>query len=105
MIVPDAIADTCRGMAANLAGASGENMWTTPLSADGSAPATHWISVGMIDSSFAALLDDPALLAQAAGTTEAEAAALLGACGISGEDWPTASARTGLQIAQEDIEI
>lgn len=103
MIVPDDLAETCRGMAYGLAGESGANMWTVPLSPTGEAPATHWISVGLIGDEFAALMADPALLADAAGISEAEAAGLMSQCDVSDEDWPTASARLGLQLMSEEI--
>ena len=41
MIVSDSVVDTCRSLAQLLAG-EGQVLWTTPLSADGAEPATHW---------------------------------------------------------------
>ena len=55
MIVSDSVVDTCRSLAQLLAG-EGQVLWTTPLSADGAEPATHWISSGLIDESFALLM-------------------------------------------------
>ena len=48
--------DYARELAATVAGPSGSGMWTTPLSATGQEPATHWISAGLISEDFAALL-------------------------------------------------
>lgn len=56
MIVPDAHVALARVVAASVAGPAGAGMWGTGLSADGSAPATHWISTGLVDQSFAALM-------------------------------------------------
>jgi hypothetical protein len=47
LIVPDAFAPLARSIAGALSG-SGVQMWTTALSADGTAPATHWVSTGWI---------------------------------------------------------
>ena len=55
MIVTDAVVDTCRSLAMLLAG-EGQKLWTTPLSPDGTEPATHWISTGLIEAQFADLL-------------------------------------------------
>lgn len=56
LIVPDALVAQARTLAESLAGPAGAGMWTTGLSSDGAEPATHWISVGLIDQSFADLL-------------------------------------------------
>ena len=47
LIVPDAHVALARSIAAALS-PTGVNMWTTPLSADGTDPATHWVSSGYI---------------------------------------------------------
>lgn len=47
-------ADNARMIAAAF-GPGGINMWTTPLSADGQEPATHYISSGYIPSEFVSL--------------------------------------------------
>jgi hypothetical protein len=39
-----------------LAGQSGDNMWITPLSADGQPPATHYISTGYCGPEYAAMM-------------------------------------------------
>jgi hypothetical protein len=43
-----------RGIAEGF-GPGGTNMWTTPLSATGNDPATHYISSGLIPADFAGL--------------------------------------------------
>lgn len=55
MIVPAADAGIARLLAASY-GSGGRGMWTTPLSADGNEPATHYISTGMIPAEFVSLL-------------------------------------------------
>jgi hypothetical protein len=54
LIVTSADADTARAIAAAF-GPGGVNMWTTPLSASGNEPVTHFISSGYIPSEFVAL--------------------------------------------------
>lgn len=51
LIVPDASVDLARTIAATLSD-GGKGMWTTPLSSDGSAPATHWISSGWVPAAW-----------------------------------------------------
>ena len=119
MIVSDAVVDTCRSLAMLLAG-EGQKLWTTPLSADGAEPATHWISSGLIESQFADLLplseftqDDegnwqrsghlpgnPALLAELSGgaVTEEQVNAIFGMCDVTLEEPQSAMARLGLQM-------
>jgi hypothetical protein len=47
-------ADLARQIAAGF-GPGGEGMWTTPLSADGLDPASHYISTGYIPAEFVSL--------------------------------------------------
>lgn len=54
LIVPAASVDLARSIAASF-GPGGEGMFSTPLSADGQEPATHYISTGMIPAEFASL--------------------------------------------------
>lgn len=56
IIVPATIAESARAACAGLAGPGGSNMFTTPLSATGMFPATHYISSGLIEDQFANLL-------------------------------------------------
>jgi len=54
LIVRAADAPLSRAIAAGF-GPGGVGMWTTPLSATGSGPATHYISSGLIPADFAGL--------------------------------------------------
>lgn len=56
MIIPDAQVALARQITETLAPVGGANMYTTGLSPDGTAPATHWISSGFIDADYAALM-------------------------------------------------
>lgn len=56
MIVPAEHVDLARALAEGISGPVGAGMWTTGLSADGTEPATHYISAGLIEDTFAALL-------------------------------------------------
>ena len=56
MIVPSEHVDLARALAEGISGPVGAGMWTTGLSADGAEPATHYISAGLIEDTFAALL-------------------------------------------------
>ena len=99
-------------------------MFTTPLSATGMFPATHYISSGLIEDQFASLLPlitvvrtdgtpttniqpgNVALTAQLAAEaglpiTEAEVAALLGGVDVSEQQPHEAMSRLGLQIVTE----
>lgn len=122
LITPDAQVDYARELAATVAGPSGAGMWTTPLSASGLLPATHWISAGLISAEFASLLPlitfpidaEPvytpgnpevvAQMAQANGmqTTTEEVQALYDASDITDEDAFAAMARLGLKVASEE---
>jgi hypothetical protein len=56
IIVSDAHVVLARAITETLAPVGGKGMYSTGLSADGTAPATHWISSGFIDADYAALL-------------------------------------------------
>lgn len=112
IIVPKAQAQLARDLCAALAGPGGEGMFTTGLSADGKAPATHWISAGLIDAQFAALLplgDAPgqpetvATLAQDAGmaVTLEQVQALLAAVVVTELEPLAAIEAQGLALTQE----
>ena len=112
IIVPEAQAKLARDLCAALAGPGGAGMFTTGLSADGSAPATHWISAGLIDSQFAALLplnDTPGqpetvlALAQQAGMTVTleQVQALLSAVVVTELEPLAAIAEQNLQLTSE----
>lgn len=48
--------ELARSLCAALAGPAGEGMFSTTLSATGDLPATHYISAGMLEDTFASLL-------------------------------------------------
>ncbi len=102
MIVAASQAPLARSLTAGIAGPSGEGMFTTGLSASGNAPATHFVSTGLIQDNFAALLASPQAIVAASGgqVTLAQAQALLNASDISQESPFDAFARLGLQIVQ-----
>lgn len=125
MVIADAVADTCRSLAILLAG-EGQKLWTTPLSADGTEPPTHWISSGLIEEQFADLLplsewawvvDDedtgaghwqrtghlpgnPALLAELSegAVTEEQVIAVFSMCDVTLQEPQQALSRLGLQM-------
>jgi len=85
MIVPAARVAETRALA-SAATPAGAGMWTTPLAPPGQTRATHWISAGLIDPEFAAVMDSPEVLAAATGLTLARARNMLAACHVSDRD-------------------
>lgn len=107
MIVATEHVELARHLSESLAGPSGAGMWTTPLSATGAAPATHWISAGLIEAEFGALLDDAeallAVLTQAGIAHDAAAVrAMLAQADVSDEEPHAAMARLGLRMIQPE---
>jgi hypothetical protein len=107
MVVPSNLQPLAQGLAAGLAGEAGSGMWTTGLSTTAAAPATHYVSTGMIDDTFAALLSDPAAMyaaAQTAGAsvTLAQCQSLVSQSDVSDEPPFEAFARLGLHIVNPD---
>jgi len=119
MIVPASQAPLARSICSTLAPTGGVGMFDVPLSADGNAPATHYVSTGYLDAAFAALMPlteypsegDPvvvsagepavvAALCEQAGleVTEAEVATLFAASDVTTQDPFVAFARLGLQM-------
>lgn len=90
VVVADAIRDNCRAMAVQLAGPTHADMWSTALSADGSAPATHYINYGLVRVELAAMLGDAATLAAGTGIALEQAQYILSQCDVS-EDQPEAA--------------
>lgn len=58
MTLPAQHAPLARALAAFLAGPPGDGMWLTGLSADGSEPATHYVSSGPVAVEFVPMLTD-----------------------------------------------
>lgn len=118
--------DLAAQLCAVLAGAGGSGMFVTALSADGAAPATHYISAGMIEDNFAALLpldamvDDvwtrtypglPETIVQLYNATDNppvtlnQVTAVFATADVSEEDPHQAMERLGLQMVQEPTEF
>lgn len=118
--------DLAATLCATLAGPGGSGMFTTPLSADGAAPATHYISAGMIEDNFATLLpldamvDDvwtrtypglPETIVQLYNATDNppvtlnQVTAVFATADVSEEDPHQAMERLGLQMVQEPTEF
>lgn len=95
MIIPAALQTQCQA----LPEASG--MWTTALSLTGSAPATHYISSGLVDQAFADLLASPAALAATAGVTLEDAQAIVAGMHASKDDPHAAMEHMGLSLVVE----
>ena len=105
IIVPDAVVIPARMACEALAGAGGSGMYQTPLSPTGELPATHWISSGLIEQSFADLLASPdalAAVATQAGLDPAPLVAIVATADISDEPADVALARLGLQLCRQE---
>lgn len=122
MIVPDAHVALARQITETLAPVGGKGMYTTGLSPDGTAPATHWISSGYIDADYAMLMPllewvdgdktvispgYPEVITQMCADAElevplADVEAMLAAVDVTLETPQQAFSRLGLQLVQED---
>lgn len=105
IVVTAAQAPLARSLCEQLAGPPGAGMFLTALSPSGAAPATHYVSAGQIDQSFAAALGNAAILfgaCQQAGiaVTQAQCTSLLSSSDVSGDQPFVALARMGLQMVQ-----
>lgn len=123
-IIPASAQRNAQALCKGLAGAAGDGMFVTGLSATGKAPATHYISSGVISADMAALLPCktvttdkdgkdvvtttpgmpeavPALATKAGiSTTKAKITALYSAIDVSDQDPRAAVARLGLKFVQ-----
>lgn len=122
MVLPAAHAPLASALAAFLAGPPGEGMWVVGLSADGTEPATHYVSSGPVATEFAPLLTDADALwgavqaATAAGmaspangpaVTQADCVALVRdaeVVDLDAEPVFDTLARLGLQLVSGDVE-
>lgn len=107
LIVPATIVEQCRALCA-AATPAGDGMFTTPLSATGAIPATHYISSGMIDEAFAALLDSPEAMHEGLTALDIEVdlatcQTILSACDVSKESGTEAMERRGLRMVSEEV--
>ena len=127
IIIPASVQPNARALCKGLAGVAGDGMFTTGLSATGTAPATHFVSSGPISDEMAALLPlttvtqdaegndvistapgDPAyvveLAAQAGITVTVEqVAGLLASVDVSDQAPFDAMARLGLKLVQRPL--
>jgi hypothetical protein len=108
MILPAALVPLAQALAEGLAGPAGAGMWVTGLSADGSEPATHYVSTGMIEDQFAAALTDADALyaaCQAAGAsvTQEQCEALVAGADVSSDSPIDSFSRMGLQIVRGEV--
>ena len=109
IIVTTDVAPTARMLCEMLAGAGGSGMFQTALSADGTEPATHYVSSGPIEQQFADLLDSGAenihaVVTQAGIEISLEAVQQIMACADISEDAAeVAFERMGLQLVREVV--
>jgi hypothetical protein len=80
VIVTAADQALAQSLTAGIAGPSGVGMFTTALSHTGAAPATHYISSGLIYPSFAALMSDANQMYAAAQAAVPPVAVTLAQC-------------------------
>lgn len=113
IIVDDIHVALARQITKTLAPIGGKGMYTTGLSADGTAPATHWISSGFIDADYAALLPldgaggYPEMIVQMCADADfdvmlEDVVAVLDASDVTIEDPFAAMSRLGLQIVTQE---
>ena len=98
VVVTAEIRDLCRAMVVQLAGPTHAEMWSTGLSADGQAPATHYINSGPVRVELAAMLGDAATLAAGTGIDLAQAQYILSQVGVSDDPPEAVMARIGLEL-------
>ena len=101
IIVHDAVVIPARMACEALAGAGGSGMHQTPLSPTGEQPATHYISSGLIEQSFADLLANPDALtavATQAGIDPGPLVAIVSTADITDEPAEEALNRLGLKL-------
>ena len=58
LITTAATTPTAQSIAVTLSPTGGQNMWVSGLSATGNAPATHYVSTGLISPEFATLVPE-----------------------------------------------
>ena len=128
LITTAATTPLARDIAATLSPTAGQNMWLTGLSATGNAPATHYVSTGLISPEFAALVPeqmwkqdengdwvqtgstpgDPVAcydlcIAGGLTVTQAEVDAVYAAADVTEQEPFTAFGRLGLVMVQEPL--
>ena len=129
LIVPASQVDLARAIAASF-GPGGDGMWTTPLSATGLDPASHYISSGFVPEAFAYMVPlqvweqnedgawvlvssepgDPVAVYTAASEagvicTQAEVDALFAAADVTAQEPFVAMGRLGLAIVNPPMDL
>ena len=102
MIVPAALVTLARALGAGLS-PGGAGMFSTGLSANGSAPATHFVSTGLIGERFAECIAagetlHAACVEAGASVTRAQADALVAGSDVTEEAPFVAFERLGLKL-------
>jgi hypothetical protein len=128
LITTAATTPLARDIAATLSPTAGQNMWLTGLSATGNAPATHYVSTGLISPEFAMLVPeqmweqdengdwvqtgsspgDPVMcyemcVAGGLTVTQAQVNAVYAAADVTQQEPFVAFARMGLLMVQEPL--
>lgn len=112
IVIPTSCVKLAREMCVALAGPAGDGMFTTALSPTGAAPATHYVSAGMIEQRFADLLtpeaaEDILASAESVGLTVSLDAlvGLLSSMDVSDSDPWGVFARLGLSLVREEAPV
>lgn len=108
LICPAALQPALQSLMVQLSGPAGADMFTTGLSASGTAPATHYVSSGAIGVEFELPLSSPEAMhqtctASGAAVTLAQCEAIFAACEIvdtSTEDVHATLNRLGLKLVE-----
>ena len=128
LVTTTATTPLARDIAATLSPSGGQNMWLTGLSATGNAPATHYVSTGLISPEFAMLVPeqvweqdengdwvqtgsspgDPVMcyemcIAGGLTVTQAQVNAVYAAADVTQQEPFVAFARLGLLMVQEPL--
>lgn len=104
IIVPNAHVPFAKWLMTILGGPSYNGMFVTPLSSNGSLPASHWISAGNISSDVAASLVDPYTLADKSALALEDCVEFLEASDITSDDPWQALSRLNLRLINENQE-
>lgn len=123
MIVPAVQVELARSLAAAVSGPAGDGMWTAAYSETGKAPATHYVSTGLIDEALADLMPLTTYVKDADGKETATTTpgkpdvihemsggaapleaitALLDACEVTDEPWEVSCGRFGIKLVQDE---
>jgi hypothetical protein len=107
LIVSASIVDLAKSLGEQV-GNSAIGMWITPLSPDGLAPATHYISSGAIEEQFAVMLESAenlyaGLTAMSIPITFEQCTFIMANADVSDADWEAALDRMGLKLMQEGM--